>query len=87
MRSLRFPDDREREIIFKYPARKNSPIGFYTRFQCVRCNKEKTVEKSGFVYVGYGKVSCYKCCSREELEVALHNATGGRDPRATEWME
>ena len=55
-------------------------------FYCSRCAKEFTVERTGYIYIGYSKVSCLKCATKEEI-IERSRANGGRDREAFEMME
>lgn len=82
-------DPREQQIEYQYPKRTYphpcSNKHHWTYFQCSRCKKERTVERTGYIIVAYGKPACYKCCSRDELEKALFRISGGKEEQ--EWKK
>ena len=55
-------------------------------FYCSRCKRERTVEKMGYIYVGFSKVCCLNCATKEEI-AERWRANGGRDKEALEMIE
>ena len=55
-------------------------------FRCNKCRQHRTVKNTGYIYVGFGKVICLNCATKDEI-IERWRELGGRDIGAKEWEE